>query len=447
MARGSGRGLGEGFGRLLGANLTSSLADGIARTAAPLLALRLSDDPLLIAAVAAVVMVPWLLFALPSGMLVDRFDRRRILALASGTRAALGALLLVLTATGALSIWWLYGILFVYGVGETLADGSIRAIVPSVVEPRDLARANGRIEAGEQVLQGFVAAPLTSALFAVSALIPLGVDAAAFAIAAGLALALPQRASGAALSPPTEPLGLQFRAGLQFLLGNRMLRMLWLFSTFFGLSITVAASLVPFVAVDSFGLPEGFFGLLLLFEAVGGVLAAAVVDRLRRRFGTGRTMATAAVVGSLAFVLPWAVPRVWALALALFVYSAGLVIWNVLIISLRQAAIPTHLLGRVHGTGAPCTGERCRSARFSAACSHASTRPCRSSSGVVPRRSARFCSARASAAFPSRRTYDAQSPRPNEAVHGRFSRCDDARRRVRRVLSFLPHPGETPAPF
>ncbi|MDQ0729195.1 MFS transporter [Microbacterium sp. W4I20] len=350
MSPRSGRGLGEGFGRLLGANLTSSLADGIARTAAPLLALRLSDDPLLIAGVAAVIMVPWLLFALPSGMLVDRFDRRRILALASGSRAALGVLLLVLTATGWLSIWWLYGILFVYGIGETLADGAIRAIVPSVVGPSDLARANGRIEAGEQVLQGFVAAPLTSALFAVSALIPLGMDAAAFAIAAGLALALPRRASGRTAHVPTQSLGVQLRAGWRFLVADRMLWMLWMFSTFFGFSLTVASSLVPFVAVDSFGLPEGLFGLLLLFEALGGVLAAAVVDRIRRRFGTGRTMAAAAVLGSLAFLLPWAVPQVWALALGLFVYSAGLVIWNVLIISLRQAAIPTELLGRVHGT-------------------------------------------------------------------------------------------------
>ena len=126
--------------------------------------------------------------------------------------------------------------------------------------------------------------------------------------------------------------------------------MLWLFSTFFALCLTAAAALLPLLAIDRLGLPEGFYGVLLLTEALGAVVAALVVDRLRRRLGTGRTMAIAGIVGSLAFVFVWAVPTLWALAAALFVYAASIASWNVLIISLRQAAVPSHLLGRVHGT-------------------------------------------------------------------------------------------------
>lgn len=344
-------GLGAGFGKLLGANLSSSLADGIARTAAPLLAVRLSEDPLQIAGVAAVLQLPWLLLALPSGLLIDRFDRRRILAAASLGRAVLAAALLVLTATGNLTIWWLYAVLFLYGAGETLADGSIRAIVPSIVAPAGLPRANSRIEVGEQVLQGFVAAPVTSVLFAVSALIPLGLDSAAFAVAAALAFVLPSAAAGRDdASTEAEPLGVRWRAGLAFLLGNRMLLLLWLFSTFFGFTLTMASSLVPLFALDHLGLPEGLFGGLLLAEAVGSVLVVGFIERLRRRFGSGRTMGVAAVLGSLAFVLAGAIPNLGVLALSLVLYAAALSVWNVLCISLRQAAIPPSLLGRVHGT-------------------------------------------------------------------------------------------------
>ena len=70
----------------------------------------------LIAGVAAVIQLPWLVFALPSGVLVDRLDRRLMFAIASGTRAVLAVLLLLLSATGHLSIWWLYGVLFLYGI-------------------------------------------------------------------------------------------------------------------------------------------------------------------------------------------------------------------------------------------------------------------------------------------------------------------------------------------
>ena len=70
-------GLGKTFANVFTANLASSLGDGIARTASPLLAARLTDDPVLIAGIAAIAMLPWLFFALPAGILVDRMDRRR----------------------------------------------------------------------------------------------------------------------------------------------------------------------------------------------------------------------------------------------------------------------------------------------------------------------------------------------------------------------------------
>jgi len=111
--------LGAGFGRLLGANLASSLADGIARTAAPLLAVRLTSDPLLVAGVAAVVMLPWLLAALPAGLIVDRCDTRRVLLMASATRSLLAVLLVVLTRTSGLTIWWLYGHVRLRARGDT----------------------------------------------------------------------------------------------------------------------------------------------------------------------------------------------------------------------------------------------------------------------------------------------------------------------------------------
>ena len=349
-SRTSGGSLGNGFGRLLGANLTSSLADGIARTAAPLLALSLTQDPLLIAGVAAAIQIPWLVFALPSGVLIDRLDRRHMLAVASGTRSVLALGLFLLTATDTLTIWWLYGILLAYGAGETLADGAIRAMVPSTVDSSDLPRANSRIEAGEQVLQGFAAAPLASALFAVSALIPLGIDIAAFAIAAALALSLPLQASGPIEGESHEPMPAQLRAGLTFLLGSPMLAMLWFFSTFFAFCLTMASSLVPLYAVEELGLPEGLFGTLLLIEALGAVVATTLIERLRRKLGTGWAMAIANVVASSSLLLAWAIPQLWALAVTLFIYAGALSIWNVLIISLRQAAVPRHLLGRVHGT-------------------------------------------------------------------------------------------------
>ncbi len=351
-------GLGPAFANVLTANLASSLADGIARVAPPLLALRLTDDPVLIAGITAMSLLPWLLFAIPAGILVDRLDRRVALALANGMRAVLAMLLLVLTASGGLTIAWLYLVVFAWGLGETVYDGAIRAVLPGIVARPDLSRANGRIETSEQVVQQFAAAPITSLLFGVSALIPLGAGAAAFA----LSVLLPRQASGradAAAHPDADdaphgddalPWHRQLSSGWRFLRGHRVLMTLWLFSVATGMSFQVALGVYPIYAVDRLGLPEEFYGVLLLVTAVGGILGGSVAAALGRALGTGRTMAIVNFVANAALVLAGAVSELWMLAVASFLSGAGVTVWNVHVMSLRQSLVPRRLFGRVHGT-------------------------------------------------------------------------------------------------
>ena len=173
--------LGPEFAKLFTANLTSSLGDGIAKIAAPLLAVQLTTDPVLISGIAALSMLPWLLFAIPAGILIDRVDRRVALAAANSVRAILALGLLVLVATSSLTIAWLYVLIFLYGVGETIYDGSVRAVVPSIVTKPLLPRANSRIEAGELIVQNFLSGPFTSLTSTVRTNVPNGVVSGGFA--------------------------------------------------------------------------------------------------------------------------------------------------------------------------------------------------------------------------------------------------------------------------
>lgn len=350
--------LGVDFGKLFTANLSSSLADGIARTAVPLLAVQLTDDPLLIAGIAALQMVPWLLFAIPAGILVDGVDRRRALAVANTLRTLLAVALLGLVATGSLSIASLYVVILLYGVGETVYDSAIRAVVPSIVPKALLPSANGRIEAAETVVQNFLAGPITSLLFAVTVVIPLGLNALAFALAAGLALALPAVASGRqfavpAPGSPAEPREPWFRSlgeGYRFIFGNRMLTILLFLTTFIGLMFSAATATFVLFLVDDQGLPEEFFGLFMLTGAAGGILGSLLAGHLSARFRAGPTMAVANLVASAPVLVLWFAPNLWVAAAMNVVTSLGVLVWNVLIMSLRQSIIPGRLLGRVHGS-------------------------------------------------------------------------------------------------
>jgi MFS family permease len=386
--------LGGAFTRVVAANLSSSLGDGITRVAAPLLAVQLTNDPLLVSLVAVAALLPWLLFAIPAGVLVDRIDRRLALGLAGGVRALVAAGLLALHLTGALTIWWLLLVVFLYGVLETVYDGAIRAVVPSLVGRGDLPRANSRIEATEIVVQQFLSQPLTSWLLAFSAVWALGLNTAAYAVAGGLALTLPAVASGmagrrfgrttagrgaergrdaapgsgaepaAAPDAPEAPGGAQAAgaasmvtgwrtelvAGFRFIWDSAMLRPLWMVSVLIGVCHAAITSTLVLFILERLDVPEAWYGTFLLAGATGSLTAAAITNRLKTRFGTGPVMAAANAVSLGAWFLAGAFPLAWVGAVAIFVSFGCTTAWNVLVMSLRQAAVPNELLGRVHGT-------------------------------------------------------------------------------------------------
>jgi len=346
--------LGPAFANVFTANLSSSLGDGVARVAAPLLAVRLTDDPVLVSGIAAVALLPWLFFAIPAGILLDRIDRRHALALANGVRTLLALALVALAWTGTLTIWSLYVVVFLYGAFETVYDGAIRAVVPSIVRPADLPRANSRIEAGEITVQNFLSAPLTSALFAIAVVVPLGVGAASYAVAFVLAFFLPAAAAGAHRARPSDadpvPWHRQLADGFRYIWAHPMLRPLWLLSTAVGLCFAAATATLVLFVLDRLGVPEGWFGAFMLVGAVGSLVAASVATPLKERFRAGRVMAVANVVSPGALLLMGLVPLVPVAVLLLALSFAGTTVWNIHVMSLRQAVIPSGMLGRVHGT-------------------------------------------------------------------------------------------------
>jgi MFS family permease len=149
--------LGPEYHKLWTATAISTLGDGMYLAGLPLLAARLTRDPLAVSMVTFAAWLPWLLVALASGALVDRWDRRRVLWTADLGRCVLVGALAVAVLAGWASIWLLATVGFLLGVGQTLFDSAVLAIIPALVS-RDrgrLERANGRRAAvmtvGEQL--------------------------------------------------------------------------------------------------------------------------------------------------------------------------------------------------------------------------------------------------------------------------------------------------------
>ncbi|MFE4656616.1 MFS transporter [Streptomyces hydrogenans] len=340
-----------GFGRLWTAQTVSSLGDGVSHAALPLIALTLTRDPMALAVVTAAGTLPWLLFGVLGGALVDRWDRRRTMWVADAARAVLLAIPAAAAALDALSIPLLATVAFLLGLGGLFFDTAATAYLPDLLgrDPVLLERANSRLRGAQTAMSGFAGPPAGSALLALGRAVPLLVDAVSFLLSAVLVRSLPAAPARSAPEARESLLG-QARAGAAYVFKDRLL---------LGLALRPAVGNVAFLAVetvlalfahDRLGIDTYGFGLLLTAEAAGGLLGAAIASALGRRLGTGTALTCTAAVEGLAILGLAAAPNVYVAGLALAVCGAAMGATMVLAPSLRQAVVPAHLMGRVAST-------------------------------------------------------------------------------------------------
>jgi MFS family permease len=113
------------------ANAVSNLGDGITLVAGPLLAATLTRDPRLVAGLAVAQRLPWLLFSLVSGALVDRLDRRLLMVRVDAARCLAVGLLGVAVLADVATLPLLYAVFFALGTAETLFDNAAVSILPA----------------------------------------------------------------------------------------------------------------------------------------------------------------------------------------------------------------------------------------------------------------------------------------------------------------------------
>ncbi|MEJ7702849.1 MAG: MFS transporter [Geodermatophilaceae bacterium] len=341
--------LGAPFWRLFVSSATSNLADGIGRTALPLIAASLTRDPLLISGLVTLAFLPWLLFALLSGVLVDRVDRRKAMAAANLLRAFVAAILGLALLTDVAGIAALYAAAFLLGVAETVYDSAARAMLPAVVGRDQLDRGNSLLVTEELVGQTFLGPPVGALLFAVLAAAPLLGNAVIFVVAAGLILTV--RATLPEPRSERSTIRADIRTGLRWLWAHRLLRSVMLVTAAICAAGSMADAVLVLYVLEDLDVPAAGFGLFLLAFGVGGLLGGAVAGWLGARLGRLVAMVLATGLGGAAYVVLGVLAQP-ALAAVLFgVYGLTVIVWNVLSMSLRQAVIPAELFGRVQGRG------------------------------------------------------------------------------------------------
>lgn len=339
-----------GYWRLLTASGISNLGDGIFIVALPLLAVRLSDDPISVSLVAAATVLPWLVFALPIGAMVDRYDRKRIMVVTDSSRAVLVSVLALLVAFDVVEIWMLWVLALALGTAEVFFDSASQAMLPAVVPAPLLEKANGRKYSVDVTTNLFVGTPLGSLLFTAAVALPFGVDAASFVVAVILVAGLKGnfRASNAPRSE-TASLYAEMRTGMRWLRKQPVLRSIAISLALNNLAFQMPQAVFVLFARDELGIGETGFGLLLALMGVGAIAGGLVGDRIVDRFGQTQCIYGAICTLLLTLLVLPLYPHAWFVALVVSIEALAATVWNVVSISLRQQIIPNELFGRVNG--------------------------------------------------------------------------------------------------
>lgn len=339
--------LGRRFHVLLGSSGLSNLSDGLAFVTMPLLAASMTEDPLWIAGLATMYALTRLLVVLPIGVYVDQLDRRSLMVSANLLRGLALVLLAASIQFGAPSLLALYTVMAVVATLESLADGAAVAMLPSVVPKPRLDRANSRIASVQLISDEFIGPPLGGLLFTVAAVLPVYVMGGAWAAAGALALALPRSTTPQAQARPRQTFFAQTAEGTRWLTQHPSIGMLALIGGLASVGYMLPFSVLVIFARDRLDLSGFGYGLILAGSALGGLLAALIVPRLRQRWSYRTLITGSLVLGSvsLAGLAGTSNPGVAATLLALYIFHA--VVWNICSTSLRQWLVPGELLGRV----------------------------------------------------------------------------------------------------
>jgi MFS family permease len=341
--------LGPSFWRLWASSGLSNLADGAFKVALPLVAIRFTDSPVLIAGLALALSLPWLLFALQAGAFADRVDRRWAMLGANIARASLIVVLVLAAGFGVGSIWVLYVVAFCVGIAETIYDTSAQSILPQIVSRDLLSRANGRLYAVELTANQFVGPPLGGLLVAVGAAIAFATPAALWIVAVGALLLV--RGNFRIEREGRTTMRADIAEGLRFLWRHRILRTLAIMTGVFNLASNAMFAVFVLYAVgpnSAMGLTDPLFGILLTATAAGSLLGSFLAERVERGLGRSRSLMLGIIGGAVLMGVPAVTANPFVIGAAFFLGGVTIVIWNVITVSLRQRISPDRLLGRVN---------------------------------------------------------------------------------------------------
>lgn len=326
----------------------SALGDAISKTALPLLVLFLTGSGKQMGLVAMLQALPILVLGFPVGVLVDRWDRRRIMLWCDVGRLVCVALIPLAVVLRLNPLWIIYAVAAPIGIFYIFFESACLACVPALVGRERLAEANAYISFANST--GYVVGPAVAGVLAASigAAYTMGVDALTFAVST-LSLVLIRRPFQQARAPVVGSMMAGIKEGFLFIKRSQLLRGLLAYRAVVSFATEPTLVCVTFYITVDLGLSEKALGSVISLYAIGAVTGAFLGTRIPYR-RAAHAMLIGTVIGGLALIALGNVALLWVTLVIAFAAGAGGSLAMVFYVTLRASSTPDHLLGRVIST-------------------------------------------------------------------------------------------------
>lgn len=333
----------------------SALGDGMSFVALLWLLIERGGTPADVGWLAAIHTAPVIIGGIATGVILDMYDPRKVLAIDNALRGVAMASVPIASALGILTTAHLYVVAAVYGLLFMTSAAGIPSLITRLVRGSDLTTANA-MESLTFSLSGLIGPGVAGLLIAiVGAPFVLAIDALTYFIFVGCLLAMRDGGRGAETSPkahhaaeasaPAASRGLG--PAIRFILGAPAIVAI----TLFYMSVNVAGGIVtvviPLYVRDVLLAGPETFGLLLSVLTAGDLLGLLVVGAVNWRWPLGRSIAWALFSSGLVILLWLLRPPVVVLGAVLFTWgalSSSLTPWAQ---TIRMRLIPPEMRGRV----------------------------------------------------------------------------------------------------
>ena len=328
--------------------VVSTLGSSAASIIYPLLILAITGSPGAAGIASALRALPYLLFSLPVGALIDRWDRKRAMIVCDLLRALVVSTIPVALWFDALTLWHIYAVAFIEGSLFVFFNLAEVAALPRVVATAELPRAAALNEAAFGAAQ--IAGPsLGTLLFqTLGRAAPFVGDAVSYLVSTVSLLLIKTEFSAARPAAP-RTLRAEIAEGLRWLWHQPLIRSMALLTG--GLNFIYAATpLMLIVLAKQMGASDLDIGLIFSIGGISGIVGSLIGGRIQRRFSFGQVIITVIWVQALLFPLYLVVPNFWLLGVVYALVYTLSPVYNVVQFSYRIALIPDALQGRVNSS-------------------------------------------------------------------------------------------------